>query len=590
MLTTVVCVFSQTLPTGLVSLLPSGVTANIDDTRKATQLKNLVVAGEKSKGYQAFFAATDAANGEELWVTDGTPAGTRLVKDINPGTAGSDISWLTRFNDKVVFGANDGENGNEVWISDGTAAGTYMVKDIHELAGSEPRGFTQVNETQFIFGAKDFESENYSSRGAQWWLYVSDGTSAGTQLIYQCDTRFPGQDNTSWVSPYCRVGRKVFFKADNINGTVGEELWVTDGTAAGTKFIKDINTESIATGTANSAIDGMINFYNEKLFFKAFSIESSNEPWESDGTPEGTYEIYDSNPTFDGTGFPRGGGASDAGTKPYNGKVYFRGWTMEAGCELGTSNLEGNDFTVFDINQNVPSVDNHSYPDPGVEFDGVYMFCAASGFDATKSNNYGGELWYTDGTTVTMQSDMEPGALSNWVKELTVVSGSLYWWNESGENPEHKQKLFRIDSKTQFPVRVTNLNADGDRINTLRNLGGDLIFQTSSDHQLYCYHYRKEGFDPAVDTDDLDIEYRTRAEITATHTVTAQKSLTVFPNPVDNILYYSGINGSKEAMVINLMGQTLIKKSSDGKIDVSSLRSGIYFLQIDGCSVKFIKK
>ena len=63
---------------------------------------------------------------------------------------------------------------------------------------------------------------------------------------------------------------------------------VTDGTEAGTKFVKDINTEEIATGTANSAIDNMVNFYNEKLFFKAFSIESSNEPWASDGTEAGT--------------------------------------------------------------------------------------------------------------------------------------------------------------------------------------------------------------------------------------------------------------------------------------------------------------
>ncbi|MDR0810839.1 MAG: hypothetical protein LBN23_00975, partial [Paludibacter sp.] len=184
-LTMAVTAFSQTLPSGMTALLPAGVTANIDDTRKATQYKNLVVAGDNTNGYKAFFAATDATNGEELWVTDGTAAGTKLVKDINPGAAGSNIQWLTRFNDKVVFGADNGTAGVELWISDGTAAGTFMVKDIHDFASSEPRGFTQVNETQFIFGAKDFDSENYSSRGAQWWLYVSDGTAAGTQLIYQ---------------------------------------------------------------------------------------------------------------------------------------------------------------------------------------------------------------------------------------------------------------------------------------------------------------------------------------------------------------------------------------------------------------------
>ena len=35
-------------------------------------------------GSVAYFAATDAAHGEELWRTDGTAAGTKLVKDIRP--------------------------------------------------------------------------------------------------------------------------------------------------------------------------------------------------------------------------------------------------------------------------------------------------------------------------------------------------------------------------------------------------------------------------------------------------------------------------------------------------------------------------
>ncbi|MDR1683066.1 MAG: secretion protein Por, partial [Candidatus Symbiothrix sp.] len=120
-------VFTQTLPEGMVSLLPAGVKANIENTRKASQYKNLVVAGEKSKGYQAFFAASETTHGEELWVTDGTSAGTRMVKDINPGDGSSDINWMVRFNDKVVFAANAGDAGMELWISDGTDAGTYMV-------------------------------------------------------------------------------------------------------------------------------------------------------------------------------------------------------------------------------------------------------------------------------------------------------------------------------------------------------------------------------------------------------------------------------------------------------------------------------
>lgn len=121
----------QTLGEGMTGLLPEGVKANISQNKLFYAQKNLCVAGSPEKGYKAYFSAIDGDHGEELWVTDGTIEGTRMVKDINPGLATSDIQWLTRFNDKVVFTANDGENGYEPWISDGTEAGTHMLKDIH---------------------------------------------------------------------------------------------------------------------------------------------------------------------------------------------------------------------------------------------------------------------------------------------------------------------------------------------------------------------------------------------------------------------------------------------------------------------------
>lgn len=575
-------ILAQTLPEGMISILPSGVEASITGNRKDSQYKNLVVAGSKTTGYKAFFAATETTHGEELWVTDGTEVGTYMVKDINAGTASSDISWMMRFNDKVVFAATDGTNGSELWISDGTEAGTFMVKNIHEFGSSDPLGFTQVNETQFVFGAKDFDSENYSSTGEQWWLWVSDGTEAGTQMIYQCATKYPGVENNSFITPWCRVGRKVFFKADNVDGTTSEELWVTDGTAKGTNFVKDINTETIATGTANSAIDNMVNFYNEKLFFKAFSIESSNEPWESDGTTEGTFQIYDTDPTFDANNFPRGGGVFAPDPVPYNGKIYFRGYTSETGYELASTNMDASNFSIMDINQNSPTNTFHSFPDPGVEFDGVLMFCAATGFDATLANNYGGELHYTDGNTVTMQSDMGPGTMSNWVKELTVVSGSLYWWNESTDLIDQKTKLFRIDNKSEFPVRVSNLFPDGDQINTLRNLGGDLIFTSSTSKQLYVYHYRKPGYNPATDTDNLDIEFRTRAEITGLTSPKVSSLITVYPNPTADKFQFN-VSGEVTGLKIYNITGSLVKQENSFKnnsVDVASLPQGLYKLLI----------
>ena len=57
-----------------------------------------------------------------------------MVKDINPGP-GSGIyyyleEWLRNINGVLYFVADDGAHGRELWKSDGTAAGTIMVKDI----------------------------------------------------------------------------------------------------------------------------------------------------------------------------------------------------------------------------------------------------------------------------------------------------------------------------------------------------------------------------------------------------------------------------------------------------------------------------
>jgi ELWxxDGT repeat protein len=64
-------------------------------------------------------------HGRELWKSDGTTAGTQLVKDIEPGRYGSDPRTLTAVGDVLFF-----SRGDELWKSDGSEAGTILVKDI----------------------------------------------------------------------------------------------------------------------------------------------------------------------------------------------------------------------------------------------------------------------------------------------------------------------------------------------------------------------------------------------------------------------------------------------------------------------------
>jgi ELWxxDGT repeat protein len=89
-----------------------------------------------------FFTALDSAQGNELWASDGTPAGTRLLEAFGPSAP----SWPTVVGGTLYFTADDGVHGDELWRTDGTAAGTVMVQDINPgAAGSNPQDLTVVN-------------------------------------------------------------------------------------------------------------------------------------------------------------------------------------------------------------------------------------------------------------------------------------------------------------------------------------------------------------------------------------------------------------------------------------------------------------
>ena len=93
-----------------------------------------------------YFSAYDDNNGVELWKSDGTAAGTVLVRDIRTGLNGSTPQLSTNVNGTLYFRANDGSNGNELWKSDGTSAGTVLVRNIRSgLSSSDPQNLTNVN-------------------------------------------------------------------------------------------------------------------------------------------------------------------------------------------------------------------------------------------------------------------------------------------------------------------------------------------------------------------------------------------------------------------------------------------------------------
>ncbi|MDR1811044.1 MAG: T9SS type A sorting domain-containing protein [Prevotella sp.] len=576
------------LPQGMEILTPAGVEVTTNSERAYDKDKPLTVAGSKTKGYLVYFTAKEEAHGEELWVSDGTVAGTKMVKDIYPGAISSNVSYITRFNDKVVFSAtgND-DDGAELWISDGTEEGTYMLKDINLLGSSEPKGFTQLDETRFVFAAKDFESETYGD-DPQYWLWISDGTEEGTQLLKDCSMKYPGQMKNNDEVHYRRVGRTVYFKADTKDNLFGEELWITDGTTEGTKMLMDINTKVIdeVTGaTAGAQIDWMTNFHNKKLFFVSYSEDWGREPWITDGTTEGTHLIADMVEGLDANGSPRGAGAYTP--RVYGEHVYFRGNDPVYGMELFKTDFtrEGT-VMVADLNKNPTTTGTDSgQPDLFCEYDGVLFLKAATGGNAASTDpiNYGLELFYTDGTTegTKMQSDLNPGVGPNAAWEGIVISGSFFFRAQDQTPPAGGSQfweLFSMDSKDEFPHKVVDLGDGPDFVHSLRNVNGDLFFTSTIIKSLFKYHYRKPNYDPEKDTEEMDIDFGEGGNAIQTAKSDAA-SISFFPNPARNLITIVSANGVKGYAISDLSGRRVAAGANATTVPLN-LEKGIYILTI----------
>ncbi|MBI4963668.1 MAG: DUF4347 domain-containing protein [Desulfomonile tiedjei] len=128
-----------------------------------------------------YFSATDGNSaddhGNELWKSDGSPVGTEMVKDINPGPADSAPKFINDYNGKALFVADDGQHGYELWQSDGFAAGTFLMKDINTNGSSFPLNFARLNPLFFL-----------ADDGTGFKLWRSDGTAEGTVKVSDVPT------------------------------------------------------------------------------------------------------------------------------------------------------------------------------------------------------------------------------------------------------------------------------------------------------------------------------------------------------------------------------------------------------------------
>jgi len=254
-----------------------------DGTEAGTVMVKDIVPGSASSqptltpwtrfdGTDLYFSADDSVHGQELWKSDGTTAGTSLVKDIRPGNSGSNPARLTSVDGTLFFSADDGVHGGELWQSDGTELRTTLVHDTYPgILSSNPRPISAVN-GQLMFAAND------GVHGSELW--TSDGTATGTRLVLD----IMQGSQSSGISIFNVLGGKLTFVASD--GVHASQLWISDGTATGTSMLRNIPPGS------GSSDPSMPVDLNGQGIFTATNGQRRLQLWKTDGTPERTSATY----------------------------------------------------------------------------------------------------------------------------------------------------------------------------------------------------------------------------------------------------------------------------------------------------------
>jgi len=236
-----------------------------------------------------FFVADDGVHGRELWTTDGTPLGTVMVEDIIPGSDGSYPYHLTASDGGLFFIARSAASPDDIvlWRSD--ASGTKVVKDLM------PQGqYSFVDRMLDVSGTLFLGAQEPGGLGALW---RSDGTTNGTVILHE----FAQVREESYPSLVGSLGGALLFVGDD--ATYGGELFRSDGSASGTTVVRDINPgqagsmpagSGSGTGGGTSYLNGLL--LGERVFFDACNPDLGCEMWVSDGTTAGTMPVKDINP------------------------------------------------------------------------------------------------------------------------------------------------------------------------------------------------------------------------------------------------------------------------------------------------------
>jgi len=352
-----------------------------------------------------------------LWTSDGTEQGTFALKSVDLSTSDASVTiqnnakmLLNHVNGTLFFRANDGVNGTGLWKSDGTQQGTQFLKNVIPIIDDYTEGETATLNSSLYFNV-------YSSElGGKYQLWKSDGTQQGTVQITSAGSSVN-------IMNLLNVNGTLFF--DFASGTGLRGLYKTD---SGTGTVRVANIYPIRN----------LTHVNGTLFFNADNNNGGYGLWKSDGTEVGTVKLKDIPSTnyYDELG----------NLVNINGTLFF-----SANGQLWKSDgtPEG---TVI-----VKSIPDNDY------FYGIDYLTNINNtlfFVAKRSAQDGWELWKSDGTEPgTIQvKDINPSG-SSFPMHLTHVNGTLFF-TALDDSEEKNRELWKSDGTEAGTIKLTNYFVD----------------------------------------------------------------------------------------------------------------------------------
>ncbi|MGZ8517444.1 MAG: ELWxxDGT repeat protein [Chitinophagaceae bacterium] len=530
-----------------------------------------------------FFAANNGIKGMELWKSDGTEAGTVLVKDIYTGSSSSSIGYLTHVNHKLFFVANNGATGTELWKSDGTEAGTVLVNDIRSgPMGSNPSNLVNVNGILF-FSADD------GINGVELWK--SDGTAAGTTMIKDINPL----SGSSYPQSLANANGTLYFAADG--GPTGMEIWKSDGTSAGTVLVKDI-----WTGDIGSYPFDLMNV-GGTIFFSADDGINGTELWKSDGTAAGTVLVKD---IWSGSG-----GSYPFSMKSVDGLLFFSADNGIKGAELWKSDGTGaGTVLVKDVWPGAESgaVGNFSRLINKLVFtgnDGVNGYKTwqsdgssegtkiASGiadagdgdiqelvetdnriFASIRQTNIGRELWVVNYTSIL------PLDIIEFKGRLEKTDAVLNWKTGNEINTEEFVVERSINGSNYTPVgNVKSANTPGVHSYSFTDLN---VVDLGTDIVYYRLKQR-------------DVDSRSTYSKVVTLSISKKTGVDLYPNPAMSAINLTVVAQRKEKMIYQVfdnIGKIVIQDSRQIlsginrlPVDINKLPAGVYYIRLSSNSI-----